>query len=159
VGGGRDAHRRGRAGGRTRPSGADPAGWRNEENRLILWRGTSTPAGCHPVPGPGDTGILTVVTVGNPMQPPERSSAPQRGPRPGGARWCEEHQRWECTRPRSKGRGTCHGIAIAGLDKCRMHAGVKGEVAKAQGQAVITAWNAMGAAPDIDYRMAVLGVL
>lgn len=99
------------------------------------------------------------MTVGNPMQPPERSSAPQRGPRPGGARWCEEHRRWECARPRSKGRGTCHGIAIAGLDKCRMHAGVKGEVAKAQGQAVITAWNAMGAAPDIDYRMAVLGVL
>lgn len=32
-------------------------------------------------------------------------------------------------------------------------------MAKAQGQAVITAWNAMGAAPDIDYRMAVLGVL
>jgi hypothetical protein len=40
-----------------------------------------------------------------------------------------------------------------------MHVGVKGEVAKAQGQAVITAWNAMGAAPNIDYRMAVLGVL
>lgn len=40
-----------------------------------------------------------------------------------------------------------------------MHAGVKGEVAKAQGQAVITAWNAMGGTPNIDYRMAVLGVL
>lgn len=40
-----------------------------------------------------------------------------------------------------------------------MHVGVKGEVAKAQGRAAITAWNAMGAAANIDYRMAVLGVL
>lgn len=93
------------------------------------------------------------------MQPPQRSGNPERGPRPGGARWCGEHQRWECARPRSKGRGTCHGLAIAGTNSCRMHAGVKGEVAKAQGQAVITAWNAMGGTPNIDYRMAVLGVL
>lgn len=40
-----------------------------------------------------------------------------------------------------------------------MHAGVKGELAKAQGQAVISAWNAVGGHPNIDYRMAVLGVL
>src|ERR1700733_13241491 len=41
--------------------------------------------------------------------------------RPG--RWCEHHQRWECTRPRSRGRGTCHGPAVTDLDRCRMHLG------------------------------------
>lgn len=92
------------------------------------------------------------------MQPPEQVSEAMR-PNPGGARWCGEHRRWECVAPRSRGRGICHGTPFKGLNKCRMHVGVKGEVAKAQGQAVITAWNAMGAAPDIDYRMAVLGVL
>lgn len=77
----------------------------------------------------------------------------------GGARWCVEHNRWECVIPRSRGRGICHGTPFKGLDKCRMHAGVKGEVAKARSEAVITAWNALGAHPNIDYRMAVLGVL
>ena len=37
--------------------------------------------------------------------------------------------------------------------------GYKVEVAIAQGEAVITAWNATGGAANIDYRMAVLGVL
>src|SRR5690606_40289702 len=92
------------------------------------------------------------------MQPPEQVSEAMR-PNPGGARWCGEHRRWECVAPRSRGRGICHGTPFKGLNKCRMHVGAKGEVAKAQGQAVITAWNAMGAAPDIDYRMAVLGEL
>lgn len=40
-----------------------------------------------------------------------------------------------------------------------MHGGKKSEILKAQGQAVISAWNAMGGTPNIDYRMAVLGVL
>lgn len=80
-------------------------------------------------------------------------------PNPGGARWCSDHNRLECTGNRNRGRGICHAPAIRGTSKCRIHAGKKTELAKAQGQAVITAWNAMGAAPDIDYRMAVLGVL
>lgn len=46
---------------------------------------------------------------------------PQPGMQP---RWCEQHKRSECTRPRSRGRGTCHGPAVLGLDRCRMHAGV-----------------------------------
>lgn len=40
-----------------------------------------------------------------------------------------------------------------------MHIGVSREVAKAQGEARITAWSATGGSPDVDYRMAVLGVL
>ena len=86
--------------------------------------------------------------------------APETDPQPvSGARWCDTHDRWECVKPRSRGRGTCHGAAISGTNRCRMHAGTRGEVAKAEGQTVITAWNAMGGAPNIDYRMAVLGVL
>ena len=53
--------------------------------------------------------------------------------RPG--RWCEEHQRWECTRPRSRGRGTCHGSAVADSDKCRMHLGEKAAPVIAEAEA------------------------
>ncbi len=45
------------------------------------------------------------------MQPPRQG------------RWCDEHQRWECVRPRKNGRGTCHGSAVTGSDNCRMHLG------------------------------------
>ena len=80
-------------------------------------------------------------------------------PGPGGARWCTEHERYECTRSRSKGRGVCHGAAIDGTAACRMHAGVRSEVAKVQG-AAITAWSAaMGAEASIDPATAVLGQL
>jgi hypothetical protein len=41
--------------------------------------------------------------------------------RPG--RWCAEHQRHECTCPRKNNRGPCHGAAVTGSDKCRMHLG------------------------------------
>lgn len=84
---------------------------------------------------------------------------PDRPTRPGGARWCEEHGQWECTKPRSKGRGTCHGVAISGTDACRMHAGVPLEVAKAQGQARITAFSALGATPAVEPGYAVLASL
>jgi hypothetical protein len=41
-------------------------------------------------------------------------------------RWCEEHQRRECTSPRKSGRGPCHGHhLVAGTDQCRMHLGKK----------------------------------
>lgn len=54
----------------------------------------------------------------------------------GGARWCEEHHRNECTRQRNKQRGLiCHANAIAGLDRCVNHAGETTEKAKARGQA------------------------
>lgn len=47
------------------------------------------------------------------MQP----SVPEHG------RWCEQHKRWECTSQRSRGRGECHGSAVADTDRCRMHQG------------------------------------
>lgn len=80
-------------------------------------------------------------------------------PNPGGARWCPEHRRLECVYQRRNSQGTCHAPAIRGTKGCKVHVGFKREVAIAQGQAVITAWNATGGAANIDYRMAVLGVL
>jgi hypothetical protein len=84
---------------------------------------------------------------------------PDHPTRPGGARWCEEHGQWECVKPRSKGRGTCHGVAVTGTDACRMHAGVSLEVARAQGQARITAFSALGAVPGVEPGYAVLAAL
>lgn len=82
---------------------------------------------------------------------------------PGNARWCDEHgsfPRLECVHQRSRGRGPCHGPAIRGTDACRIHSGMRSEVAKVKGNSVITAWRAIGdAGANIDYRMAVLGVL
>ena len=81
---------------------------------------------------------------------------------PGGARWCEQHERMECTKQRHKNRGVCHGGAVRGLDACRLHGGHKLEVLQAKGQARISAWSAIGKAPDgesIDSSAAVLGML
>lgn len=79
---------------------------------------------------------------------------------PGNARWCDTHNRLECAKNRSKGRGQCHAPAVRGLDACTTHAGLRTEVAKAKGEAKITAWSATGkGAENMDYRMAVLGVL
>jgi hypothetical protein len=80
---------------------------------------------------------------------------------PGGARLCEEHGgRAECTKNRSRGRGPCHGNAIRGTAACKTHAGVSLAVAQAKGEARITAWSALGSHEgNVDYRMAVLGVL
>lgn len=79
---------------------------------------------------------------------------------PGNARWCDEHERLECVKNRSRGRGPCHEPAIRGTQLGRIHSGVKAEVAIAAGQAKITAWSALGSNADsVDYRMAVLAVL
>lgn len=86
-------------------------------------------------------------------------SAPAHGDNGYGARWCDEHGRWECVGNRSRGRGICHGTPPKGCRHCNIHAGKPREVAKAEGRARITAWNALGATPQVDYRMAVLGVL
>lgn len=40
-------------------------------------------------------------------------------------RWCDEHQRYECTRQRKNNRGPCHGSPVAGHEKCRMHLGTE----------------------------------
>lgn len=78
---------------------------------------------------------------------------------PGGARYCEEHGRLECTKNRTKGRGVCHQAAVRGTDACRNHSGYSLEVAKVQGEARITAWNPHGQTVAMDASSAVLAVL
>lgn len=63
------------------------------------------------------------------------------GPHPG--RWCEEHQRWECVKPRSRNRGTCHGSAVTGHDACRMHLGEKAAPVIAEAKAEAAALQAV----------------
>lgn len=91
--------------------------------------------------------------TGDPTQPNDPA-------RPGGATWCQDHQRWECTRnvKQSRGGGRCHGPSITGTDACRMHVGKRTELAKAQGQA-ITAWSALSGQATISSTEAVLGML
>jgi hypothetical protein len=76
----------------------------------------------------------------------------------GGATWCEEHKRWECSKTAKSTRARCHFSAIRGLDRCRMHAGEKADIAKAKGEA-ITAWSAMGGQPTVSAAEAVLRML
>ena len=59
-----------------------------------------------------------------------------RQPGPEHGRWCDEHGRWECASQRSRGRGTCHGSAVADLDECRMHLGKKAKPAIAEAKAM-----------------------
>lgn len=98
-------------------------------------------------------------------------SAPEGPMRPGdpargGATWCGEHGRWECVKrvKASRGGGRCHGPAIIGVDRCRMHGGKSADLLKAEGEA-ITAWSAAVAAsgrpgkPVVSTAEAVLGML
>jgi len=87
------------------------------------------------------------------------SENPTRKPDPmrGGALWCPHHNQWECAK-RRKGGGPCHGRAITGIDRCRMHAGERSEIAKAKGEA-ITAWSALSGQPVVSHTEAVLGML
>lgn len=94
------------------------------------------------------------------------SQGPRLGPNnnPGNARWCDQpnHNRLECAKNRSKGRGQCHAMAIRGTDACKIHSGMSKQIARIQGQARITAWSAIGGPPEsgsIDAGMAVLGML
>ncbi|MFC0626148.1 hypothetical protein [Kribbella deserti] len=80
------------------------------------------------------------------------------GPVHGGARWCEQHGRWECTKQRKAGRGECHSIALTGTDKCRMHAGERSDVVKARAMA-ITAWSAIGGDPTVEPGRIILSLL
>lgn len=90
------------------------------------------------------------------MTNPTRPTDPARG----GATWCDEHNRWECTKrvKASRGGGRCHGPAIIGLDACRMHVGKRADLARAQGEA-ISAWSAVAAVATIVPAEAVLGML
>jgi hypothetical protein len=81
---------------------------------------------------------------------------------PGQARWCEQHERLECTKSRRNIPGPCHQIAIKGTNACRTHVGYSLDVATAKGESVVTAWCALGkpaTGETIDSGMAVLGML
>lgn len=78
---------------------------------------------------------------------------------PGKARWCEEHNRLECTKQRTHNRGHCHQAAVRGHRDCRNHGGYSTSVMKAQGEARITAWNPNGPGATIDAGAAVLAML
>ncbi|MBA2952138.1 hypothetical protein GON03_19165 [Nocardioides sp. MAH-18] len=54
-----------------------------------------------------------------------------------GARWCETHDRWEC----SAKKPDHHATAIRGLALCKNHAGRSLAVAKALGEANLAAWS------------------
>lgn len=93
------------------------------------------------------------------MTDPTQAGQPTR---PG--RWCEQHDRRECTARRKGGDRECHSPAIRGLSHCRMHAGVSGAVAKAKGEALeaLSAWSAVAAADGaatVEPARAVLGML
>jgi hypothetical protein len=90
---------------------------------------------------------------GHVVTTPARDHDPMRG----GAVWCEEHNRWECAK-RSKIAPVCHGIAILGVDRCRMHAGEKIDIVKAKGEAR-SAWIAATGAPVVSDADAVMGML
>jgi len=78
---------------------------------------------------------------------------------PGRARWCETHQRLECTSQRRQG-GDCHKNAINGTSKCELHPGMSTEMARTIGEATVNAWSAIASgAPTIDPGRAVLGML
>lgn len=63
-----------------------------------------------------------------------------------GARWCEEHDRWEC----SAKKPNHHAPAIRGMDKCRHHVGRSTAVAKALGEANLMAWTTEAISRDLE---------
>lgn len=77
---------------------------------------------------------------------------------PGGAAWCEQHGRFECTKTSKRSQERCHTWAIRGTATCRNHSGKRLAVAKAQGEA-ITAWSAVAGTATVSTTDAVLGML
>lgn len=76
--------------------------------------------------------------------------------RQSGARWCEDHGRWECVSTAKRAAdGVCHGSAISGSDRCRMHAGRPAAMVKALGEANLLAWST-AAARDAGVAAAVM---
>lgn len=73
---------------------------------------------------------------------PMRDGDPMRR---SGAAWCEEHDRWECSKDSKRSRSRCHGPAVRGLDRCRMHLGQSRDLARTQGEANLAAWSAEAA--------------
>lgn len=56
-----------------------------------------------------------------------------------GAVWCDSHSRRECVAVSKRSAGRCHNLAVAGMPRCYIHAGLSREEAKSRGQANIAA--------------------
>jgi hypothetical protein len=78
-----------------------------------------------------------------------------------GARWCDGHDRWECSKQRTKGRGDCHQPAVRGMAACRNHVGKTLDLARTQGEANLLAWSseAGGGQPALDPGQVVMDQL
>lgn len=78
-----------------------------------------------------------------------------------GAAWCEEHDRWECSSNSKRSGSRCHASAIRGTARCKTHAGVPTELAKAKGEANLAAWSTEAAigADAVDPATAVMDQL
>lgn len=66
-----------------------------------------------------------------------------------GAVWCEDHERWECSKVSKRSKSRCHASAIRGMATCKTHAGRSVAVAKAIGEANLAAWSTQAAAADL----------
>lgn len=78
--------------------------------------------------------------------------------RSAGAKWCDQHERWECTKTSKRSKGPCHALAVRGTAACYTHAGVATSVAKAKGEAM-SAWRAIPGRQDVSPGMAVMAML
>lgn len=58
-----------------------------------------------------------------------------------GARWCTDHERWECAAKKADH----HASAIRGMAMCRHHVGKSLDLARTQGEANLLAWSAQAA--------------
>lgn len=58
-----------------------------------------------------------------------------------GARWCPDHQRWECAAKKPDH----HASAVRGMAMCRHHVGKSLDIARTQGEANLLAWSAAAA--------------
>jgi hypothetical protein len=78
--------------------------------------------------------------------------------REAGAKWCDQHKRWECSKRSKRSKGPCHAQAVRGTASCYTHAGVSTSVAKAKGEA-LSAWRAVPGRSDVSPSEAVMSML
>lgn len=65
-----------------------------------------------------------------------------------GAVWCDDHERWECSRKSKRTQERCHASAIRGTATCKTHAGRSLALTKALGEANLQAWSTEHAGTD-----------
>ncbi|MEU9887939.1 hypothetical protein [Sphaerisporangium sp. NPDC051011] len=79
--------------------------------------------------------------------------------RQAGAVWCDTHARWECSKNSKRRASRCHAFAIRGTKACVNHSGVPVEVAKAKGEAAMSAWRAAPGQMTVAPAEAVMAML